>query len=206
MKKYVVFIAVSLCIVIAGCIGSFNTALKKAGINDLIGQTVYNRVNFRPVKENKIRYTNYYHKGALIPAGSICIIKEISKSAIVFLYVSGKSKSITLELSDWLIGPNKADIRQSFYKFFTENKDSVGLDAIRSEYLYGVTSGNEQLGMTKEEILICLGYPAYIGDKKAADEYGRDAILKQDKWYYLKGRFNKYLLIFKDGKLYRTED
>lgn len=206
MKKNIILITVLLCLILSGCVTSFKTALKQAGISFFVGQTVYNRVNFRPIKENKIWHTNYYHKGILIPAGSICIIKEISKSSITFVYVSGKSKNTTYELTDWLIGPDKKDLKSSFHKYFAKDRDDIGLNAIRPEYLYGVVSGNEQIGMNKEEILICLGYPAYIGDKDPANEYSRDLILKQNKWYYRKGRFDKYMLVFKAGELFRTID
>ena len=206
MKKKIILIAIFLSFMISGCVTSFKTTLKQSGINKLVGQTVYNRVNFRSIKKNKIRHTNLYHKGILIPAGSICIIQDISISSITFVLAGGKSKDNVYELTDWLIDPNEVDIRLSFYKFFVEDKDNVGLNKIRPEYYHGVVSGNEQIGMNKEEVLICLGYPAYIGRKKHANEYSRDFILEQNDWTYLKGKFNKYLLTFKDGKLFRTYD
>jgi len=206
MRKKIILIAIFLSFMISGCVTSFKTILKQSGINELVGQTVYNRVNFRPIKKNKIGHTNLYHKGILIPAGSLCIIQAISKSSITFVLVGGKSKDNVYELTDWLIDPNEVDIRLSFYKFFVEDKDNVGLDKIRPEYYYGVVSGNEQIGMNKAEILICLGYPAYIGRKDSTNDKSRNFILEQNDWTFLKGKFNKYLLTFKDGKLFRTYD
>lgn len=206
MKKNIILMAIFLSFMISGCVTSFKTNLKKSGINKLAGQTVYNRVNFRSIKKNKIGPTNLYHKGMLIPAGSICIIQDISKSSLTFVLVGGKSKDNVYELTDWLIDPNEVDIRLSFYKFFVEDKDNVGLNKIRPEYYHGVVSGNEQVGMNKEEVLICLGYPAYIGRKDSAKDKSRDIILKQNNWTYIKGKLNKYYLTFKDGGLFRTDD
>ena len=206
MRKKIILIVIFLSFIISGCVTSFKTILKQSGVNKLVGQTVYNRVNFRPIKANKIRPTNLYHKGILIPAGNMCIIQDISKSSITFVLGGGKSKNNVYELTDWLIDPNEVDIRLSFYKFFVEVKDNVGLNKIRPEYYHGVVSGNEQIGMNKEEVLICLGYPAYTGRKDSTKDKNRDFILKQNNWIYLKGKLNKYYLTFKDGKLFRTDD
>ena len=90
--------------------------------------------------------------------------------------------------------------------FFVEDKDNVGLNKIRPEYYHGVVAGNEHIGMNKEEVLICLGYPAYIGRKDSTRDKSRNFILEQNNWTYLKGKLNKYYLTFKDGRLFRTDD
>lgn len=206
MRENIYLITILLCLMISGCVTPYKSALNQSGINNLEGQTVYNRVNFRPIKGNKIWFTNLFHKGILIPAGSRCVIKDISKSSITFVHDRGKGENKTYKLSDWLISPNEEDIKLSFHKFFTEDKNKVGLNKIRPEYYDGVISGNEEIGMNKEEILICLGYPAYLGRKDPTNDDGRDFILEQNDWYYLKSKYNKYLLTFKGGELYKTYD
>ncbi len=201
-----ILMVIFLSFMISGCMMSFKKTLKQSGIHKLVGQTIYNRVSFRSIKKNRIEPTNIYGKGVLISAGSICIIQEITKDHITFVLAGGSSKNNVYELADWLIDPNEVDIRLSFYKFFVENKDDVGLHKIRPEYYHGVISGYEQIGMNKDEVLICLGYPAYVRGKDSTSDKSRDFILKQNDWTYLKGLFDKYLLTFKDGKLLRTDD
>ena len=203
---FAILMVIFFSFMISSCVMTFKETLKQSGINKLVGQAVYNRTNFRSIKKNKIGPTNIYHKGVLIPAGSICIIQDISKDRITFLLVGGSSKDNVYELEDWLIEPDEVDIRLSFYKFFVENKDNVGLQNIRPEYYHGVASGHEQIGMNKDEALMCLGYPAYVAGKNSTSDKSRDFIIEQNDWTYLKGRFDKYLLLFKDGELFRTDD
>ncbi len=206
MRKNIYLITILLCLMISGCVTSFKSALNQSGINNLEGQTVYNRVSFRPIKGNKIWFTNLFHQGSLMPAGSRCIIKDISKNSITFIYDRSKGENKTYKLTDWLISSNEEDIKLSFHKFFVEDKNEVGLNKIRPEYYDAVISGIEEIGMNKEEILIGLGYPAYLGRKDPTNDDSRDFILEQNDWYYLKSKFNKYLLTFVKGKLYKTYD
>ena len=167
-------------------------------ISPLIGQAVFNRVGLRPFKGNVISFTNYYHRGVFIPAGTECTVKDISKKAITFT-VNRKEYILV----DWLIDSSEEKIKESFYKFFTKNRDEVGLNKIKTKFYDSVISGFEEIGMTKEEVLLCLGYPAYLGRKDPTNDDGREFILSLNEWYYLKNRFNKLLFIFKTGKLYK---
>ena len=60
--------------------------------------------------------------------------------------------------------------------------------------------------MTKEEILLTLGYPAYLGGTNLTSDYGREFILSQPEWNYLKPDKNRTLFMFKGNKLYKIVD
>jgi hypothetical protein len=166
-------------------------------VSQFEGQTVFNRVGLRPFKKNIISFTSYYHKGALIPAGTECKIKRISGGKIIFIAKGKKYK-----LKDWLISRGGENVKLSFDKFFTENHDEIGFSKINPVFYDSVMSGIDEVGMTKEEILICLGYPAYLGIKDATKDDGREYILSLNEWHYMSNRFNRLLFLFKAGKLH----
>ena len=146
-------------------------------VSQFQGQTVFNRVGLRPFKKNIISFTSYYHKGALIPAGTECRIKSISGGKIIF-FAKGKK----YKLQDWLISWGSENVKLSFDKFFTKNRDEIGLSNINPVFHDSVMSGVEEIGMTKEEVLLCLGYPAYLAKKDPTNDDGREYILSLNEW------------------------
>lgn len=195
---------VSLVLTLYGCT-IFRTPFKEvadqSGINRLIGQTVFNRVAFRTWEGHAIGFTNLYHQGVFIPAGTECTIKDISKKTITFV-----ANEMEFVLGRWLASVSPEDIKLSVDKFFAEDKDGIGLDKINPAFRDSIESGVDEIGMTKEEILLTLGYPAYLGGTNLTTDYGREFILSQPEWNYLKPRKNRTLFMFKGNKLYKIID
>jgi hypothetical protein len=195
------FILLFCCLFLfLGC-APFGPALKESPVSSLVGQTVYNRVSLRVLKKKAIWYTNYYHTGTLITVGTECTINSISRGTIKFT-AQGKE----YKLKDWLIDEDPSNLDQSFAKYFVKDKKEIGLDNVNPEFYDNVISGYDEIGMSKEEILMALGYPAYLGIRDPTTLYTREYILSQNDWYYMKSRFNRVLLIFKAGKLVRIMD
>jgi hypothetical protein len=176
-------------------------SIKESGIKGLEGQTVFNRVSFRADKENKIKNTNPFSDGVLIPPGTACAIKAISTKEIKFI-AAGKRYVLT----SWRIGYGGVNTRTSFYKFFAQNKETVGLDKVNPQFRESVLSGVTQLGMTKGEVLLSLGYPAYLGKEKPTTDESRAAILASDDWYYAQNQGELVALKFEAGVLAQVEE
>jgi len=170
--------------------------IKGSGIRELEGQTVFNRVSFRTHGENKIKNTNPFSGGVFIPPGSVCTIKAISPKEIKF-YAAGEKYLLT----NWRIGYGGVNTRTSFYKFFAENKETVGLDKVNPDFRESVVSGITEVGMTKGEVLLSLGYPAYLEGENPTTDDSRATILSNDNWYYVKSGREKVLFTFKAGLL-----
>ena len=170
--------------------------IKGSGLRKLEGQTVFNRVSFRAGGENKIKNTNPYSSGILIPPGTECTIKAISPEEIKF-NAMGKNYVLTR----WRMGYGVVNTRVSFYKFFATKKETVGLDKVNPDFRDNVMSGTAKLGMSKGEVLLSLGYPAYLGEKNPTTDDSRAAILSADHWYYMKSAKEKVLLTFEAGLL-----
>jgi hypothetical protein len=55
--------------------------------------------------------------------------------------------------------------------------------------------------MTKQEVLLSIGYPSYLGRKHRTRKETRKRILAHSDWYYLKTGRRKILLRFKGEEL-----
>ena len=171
-------------------------SIKGSGIKELEGQIVFNRVSFRTDGEDKIKNTNPFSGKVLISPGRMCTIKTISPKEIKFI-ADGESYA----LISWRIGYGGVNTRASFYKFFAENKEAVGLDKVNPDFRESVLSGIAEVGMTKGEVLLSLGYPAYLGKENPTTDDSRAAIMSNDDWYYLKSGKEKVSLKFTAGIL-----
>jgi hypothetical protein len=188
-RWFISFILISLAL--SGC-----ESVKGSGIKELEGKSVFNRVSFRAGGEDKIKSSNPFSGGVFIPPGTECSIKAISIKEIKFI-ATGKNYLLT----GWRIGYGGVNTRASFYKFFAENKEKVGLDRVNPDFRESVLAGVAEVGMTKGEVLLSLGYPAYLEEENPTSDDNRAAILANDHWYYLKGERKKVLLKFEAGIL-----
>jgi hypothetical protein len=188
-KWFLSFILLSLAVL--GC-----ESIKGSGIKQLEEQTVFNRVSFRADGENKIKNTNPFSGGVLIPPGTVCTIKAISPNEIKFI-AAGKRYVLT----SWRIGYGGVNTRASFYKFFAQNKETVGLDKVNPDFRESVLTGIAEVGMSKREVLLSLGYPPYIGKENPTTDDSRAAIMSNDDWYYLKSGKEKVSFTFAAGVL-----
>ena len=188
-KWFLSFILLSLAVL--GC-----ESIKGSGIKELEEQTVFNRVSFRTNRENKIKNTNPFSGGVLIPPGTVCTIKAISPNEIKFIATGER-----YVLTRWRIGYGGVNTRASFYKFFAQNKETVGLDKVNPDFRESVLTGIAEVGMTKGEVLLSLGYPTYLGKENPTVDDSRAAIMSNDDWYYFKSGKEKVSLKFTAGVL-----
>lgn len=188
-RWFISFILLSLAL--SGC-----ESVKGAGIKELEGQSVFNRVGFRSPEANKIKSANPFSGDVFIPPGTECSIKAISTKEIKFI-----ATEVEYILTGWRMGYGGVNTRVSFYKFFAQDKEAVGLDRVNPDFRESVLAGTAEVGMTKGEVLLSLGYPAYLGKKNSTTDDSRAAILANDHWYYLRDKRKKVLLQFKGGVL-----
>ena len=190
-RKRWLFLLILVSLALLSCEG-----IKGTGIKGLEKQTVFNRVSLRADGGNRIENTNPFSGGVLIPPGTACAIKAISPKEIKFI-ADGQSYILT----SWRIGYGRVNTRISFYKFFAQKKEAVGLDKVSPEFRESVLSGIAEVGMSKGEVLLSLGYPAYLGGENPTTDESRAGIVSSDDWYYLKPGKEKVSLKFKEGLL-----
>lgn len=188
-RRLVLFIL--LFLVVLSC-----ETIHESGIDTFEGQAVFNRVGFRIDGENKVFHANRFSGGIFIPAGTECTIKQITYKIIKF--TANQDEYV---LTEWRIGYGPVYTRASFYKFFVEDIEAVGLDRINQDFRESIMSGITEVGMTKHEVLLSLGYPAYVGNNEPTTDKSRASIWSRDDWYYLKSKRGKILLRFEDQRL-----
>ena len=188
-RWFIAIILVSL--VVLAC-----ETIKGSGIETLVGQSVFNKIALRTHGKNKIYSSNRFQGGVFIPAGTECTINNISRNDIEFTAEGEK-----YVLVGWRIGYGPVNTRVSFYKFFAENRETIGLDKINPKFRQSIISGIAEVGMTKSEVLLSLGYPGYIENRGRTTDASRATILASDKWRYLKSRRKKVSLLFEAREL-----
>ncbi|MBN2516524.1 MAG: hypothetical protein JXC33_10895 [Deltaproteobacteria bacterium] len=189
----VLLVVLSLLI---GC-SWFRDEVDTSGMETMTGKKVFNRVNFRTLEKSIILSSNHYYGGIFIPAGTECLIKDMSKKKIIF-YADGREYTLV----SWFGNSSEGDVWLFFSKFFLEDRNKIGLESINPAFSESVHSGIAEINMTKEEILMSLGYPAYLG-RDPTYKFSRAFILSQNDWYYLTDRKTRILLKFKGERLYR---
>lgn len=198
-KRYKTILFFFLIVSLSGC---FNKKLRESGIDSAIEKTVYNRVAFKTYEANLINYSNRYSGGVYIPAGSPSTIKAITNEAIKFT-VNGDEYILIF----WFGGKSPEDVKESFRKYFLEDRGEIGLDKVRRAFRDSVSSGVVEVGMTKEEVLLSIGYPAFLGAKDPTFDDSREVILSHNDWfYYSQGKKVDMLLKFKAGKLHQIKE
>ena len=120
--KYQKVLTVCLSLMmLLGCV-SFNTAMKESGLEISQGETVFNRVGFRTYGEKVIYYTNRYVGGTFIPAGSECVIQDMSGDTIKFTF-NGEQYALV----EWIGDVSAENVKPFFEKFFSKNRSEIGL-------------------------------------------------------------------------------
>ena len=109
-------------------------------------------------------------------------------------------------LVEWVADVNAENVKASFEKFFSKNRSEIGLREVNPEFRGEIKDGFIKEGMTKKEVLLSIGYPAYLGVKDPTYDDDRELILSHNDWYYFKGRRTKILLRFKGEELHEILD
>jgi len=195
-RLYLLIVLLVAFSLLSGC-SWFRDEVDTGGMETMMGQKFFNRINFRTLKGNIILSSNHYYGGIFIPAGTECLIKGMSKKKIIF-YADGREYMLV----NWLGNSSEGDIWIFFNKFFVEDTNKIGLQSINPVFSESVHSGIAEINMTKKEILMSLGYPAYLG-RDPTYNFSRAFILSQNDWYYLTDRKARVLLKFKGENLYR---
>ena len=185
------FLIILLTLAVLGC-----ETIHESGIDTFEGQTVFNKVGLRTDGKNKIYHANRFSGGIFVPAGTECTIKQITYNIVRF--TANEEEYV---LTDWRIGYGPVYTRTSFYKFFVEDMEAIGLDKINLDFRESIVSGIAELGMTKHEVILSLGYPAHVGNNYPTTDKSRASILSQDDWYYSQSKGEKVLLRFEDETL-----
>ena len=143
----------------------------------------FTRVNFRPDVGNLLRDSNFY----------VCQNKvRVGSTAKVLLYTR-KELRLLLDGVDYRMVPmgelefpsDPAGIAGLLEKYFVDSPNEVSFESLGpTEFNEDVVRGVPRVGMTKEQLYVCLGPPLIVGGKHSGLSLTRREILEEDVWIY----------------------
>ena len=148
----------------------------------------YTRVGF--FHEKGTHKTTNYLRGFFVPINTeVKILKKTQRS--IYLRIVDRDEEIRIAN---LQGHSGEKIDAIFERMFSLNE--TDLTSYSSEQVERIMAGVFELGMTKEEIILAIGYPPKH----------RTSSLVSNKWRYWESRFDTVLLHFKSGVLEHIDD
>jgi len=154
----------------------------------------YARCNLKVIKGNYITWVNWQSTKTMIPAGTRLNVVIGSKGATITDVETGKTYSLDTGSSG----------DKYLEKFVTREQIDIG--GFPEEVQRNIANAIAKVGMTKEQVYIAMGPPAWAGQNTDAMTYSE--IMRENLWTYKRKRFAKNIGVSFDtvsGLVDRTE-
>jgi len=126
----------------------------------------------------------------VIPVGTEVKVISVGKGKFVVQRTDNAKKYQVLAFSDF------------WDKFFVRNKNEIGLETLSAGKRTLVDNNQVIDGMTKEEVYLSKGCPAYIGYGVKSNMHSFEEVMKSDVWYYnVNSRLKDAVVTFEDGRV-----
>lgn len=140
--------------------------------------------------EKGTHLTTNFRRGSAVPVNTQVKLLKIDSKTIEVEWDNSSQKlvikNVTKHTGD--------DVFKAFDKLF--GKEKVNLAGFSSLERNQITSGSVAPGMRKDAVLVAIGYPPVT----------ETLSLESDRWVYWSGRFNRFNVYFKNGKVSQIED
>lgn len=152
---------------------------------------VYTLVNLHPDEEDReLSSVNYQDKG-LIPLCTPIRVTFLSTDYLEFT-VLGSGRSYKYEFYDDM----KAAPGEHVTRYFGTACDPSVIATLDPIDQQGIREGKVYPGMSKDGVLLAIGYPPDHATKSLDD----------DTWRYWESRFDVFDVVFKDGRVLKIKD
>ncbi|MCX7096740.1 MAG: hypothetical protein NTV43_02410 [Methylococcales bacterium] len=153
-----------------------------------IGATYYTQFVIRYEKGTHL--TSNFRRGDSIPVNTPVRLLTISSKAITVELLNPNQKLVVKNVEKH----TGDDVYRAFDKLFAKKK--INLSKFTPLEKAQIDNGTVAIGMRKEAVIVAIGYPPITETSN----------LNSNQWIYWSGRFNKFKLHFKDGKVSGIED
>lgn len=161
-----------------------STSVFAEGSDDLLGKKLYTQVNMHSLKGKSITWVNY-QVDSLIPVNSEVVVETIKGGGVIFT-VTKTGERLKLKNKERRSG---LDGYAWAKKHFAPKKRSLKrFNKLEKE---GIRTGMAKIGMSKDAILVALGYPPAH----------KTPSLKGDYWLFWRNRWRKIGVTFTKGKV-----
>jgi hypothetical protein len=157
-------------------------------------QTYYARCNLKVIKGNYITWVNWQSTPIFIPVGTEFTVERNGSKATLHDLKQGKEYRLDIG----------ADGDVYLGKFVS--KKQVNIKEYPTEIQANIRNTVARIGMTKEQVYIAMGPPAWAGEKTHKMTY--DEIMAANLWVYKRMRFGKNIGVafdYETAKVNRTE-
>ena len=188
------FWGISLLLIILLFLFSCTETQKTVQNTQLKGQIFYARCNLKVIKGNRITWVNWQSTPIFIPVGTE--FTAIRNGSEAILHDVKQGKDFHLDIG--------ADGDVYLEKFLSKNP--VSIKEYPTEIQGNIRNTVARIGMTKEQVYIAMGPPAWAGEKTYKMTY--DEIVAANLWVYKRRRFGKNIGVafdYETGKVNRTE-
>jgi hypothetical protein len=157
-------------------------------------QVYYARCNLKVIKGNYITWVNWQSTPIFLPVGTEFTIERSGSKATLYDVKQGTEYDLDIG----------ADGENYLEKFVSKNQ--VSIKEYSTEIQANIRNTVARIGMTKEQVYIAMGPPAWAGEKTYNMTY--DEIMAANLWVYKRRRFGKNIGVafdYETGKVNRTE-
>ena len=146
-----------------------------------LDQARFTGVNFRP--DGKTLFSsNLLSVQNNLAAGSPARITMYTKDAIHLLI--NESEFTMLPAGGTHFPTDDTGVDRFINKYFVDRCEDLKIEKIEPELKYKVIGGLPMIGMTKEQVYLCIGPPFKIDKGTLTVALPREAILASDRWIY----------------------
>lgn len=153
-----------------------------------LGDTYFTQFVIRYEKGTHL--TTNFRRGASIPVNTQVRLLSITNKTIE-VEVDNSSQKLLVKNVEKHTGD---DVYRAFDKLFAKQK--VNLSKFNSLERKHIQNGTVANGMRKDAVIVAIGYPPITETPN----------LDSNLWVYWSGRFNRFNVHFKNGKVSRIED
>lgn len=156
--------------------------------NIALGGRYYTQFVIRYEKDTHV--TTNYRRGASIPVNTPVTLLNITDDTIE-VEVGNSRRKLRVKNIEKHTGD---DVYRAFDKLFA--RQEVNLSKFNKLERQQIESGTVAKGMRKDAVIVAIGYPPITETMN----------LDSDRWVYWSGRFNRFNVHFKNGKVSWIED
>lgn len=149
----------------------------------VIGDEYYTQFSLRYEKATHL--TTNFRRGSTIPVNTKVRLLNVTRKTIE-VELDKFAKPLLIKNAQKHTGD---DVYQAFDKLFAKNK--VNLNQFNALELKHIRAGTVGKGMRKDAVIVAIGYPPIT----------ETLSLEADTWVYWSGRFNKFNVNFRHGKV-----
>jgi hypothetical protein len=153
---------------------------------------LYTQVSLKTYRGDQIGHSNFLLSRELIPAGTQVRVVGVNR-AFFLLDINGFRYFLRPEQGHAWNLPFAPEVLAKFF-----GPEPPALPDRYSALAVGV--GTLPAGLTREQVLTILGYPAYVGRGLSTENLTREQILEAEDWYYFLNSWRvKVRIAFSDG-------